>query len=111
MPPIEDAGNVMRPETAVKLSLRLPPTMDAKQALRRIKSLLESDPPYSALVELTHGEASSGWNAPPVAPWLAEALESASRAFFGKPTMYMGEGGSIPFMGMLGEKFPEAHFL
>ena len=25
--------------------------------------------------------------------------------------MYMGEGGSIPFMGMLGETFPEAQFL
>jgi len=23
----------------------------------------------------------------------------------------MGEGGTIPFMGMLGEKFPEAQFL
>jgi len=111
LPPIEDAGNVMRPETAVKLSLRLPPTMDARLALRRIKSLLESDPPYSALVELVHGEGSSGWNAPPVAPWLGAALESASRAYFGKPTVYMGEGGSIPFMGMLGEKFPEAQFL
>jgi len=111
LPRIEDAGNVMRPETALKLSLRLPPTMDAKQAMRRIKSLLESDPPYSALVELVHGDASGGWNAPPVAPWLSEALESASRAYFGKPCMYMGEGGSIPFMGMLGEKFPEAQFL
>ncbi len=111
LPSIQDAGNVMRPETAVKISLRLPPTMDAKIALRRVKSLLESDPPYSALVELIHGDASSGWNAPPVAPWLAEALEAASRAYFGKPVMYSGEGGSIPFMGMLGEKFPEAQFL
>jgi acetylornithine deacetylase/succinyl-diaminopimelate desuccinylase-like protein len=111
LPALENAGNVMRPETAIKLSLRLPPTMDAKLALRRIKSLLESDPPYSALVELVHGEANGGWNAPALAPWLAEALESASRAYFGKPAMYMGEGGSIPFMGMLGEKFPDAQFM
>jgi acetylornithine deacetylase/succinyl-diaminopimelate desuccinylase-like protein len=111
LPPIENAGNVMRPETAVKISLRLPPTMDAKQALRRIKSLIESDPPYSALVELVHGEAESGWNAPPVAPWLSESVDAASHAHFGKPAMYMGEGGSIPFMGMLGAKFPEAQFL
>ena len=111
LPRIEDAGNVMRPETAIKVSLRLPPTMDAKVAQRRLKSLLESDPPYSALVELTHVDGAGGWNAPPVAPWLAEALEAASREYFGKPAMYMGEGGSIPFMGMLGEKFPEAQFL
>jgi len=111
LPPIADAGNVMRPETAVKLSLRLPPTMDAKLALRRVKSLLESDPPYSALVELTHAEAQSGWNAPALAPWLGESLERASVRYFGKPAMYMGEGGSIPFMGMLGARFPEAQFL
>ena len=111
LPPIADAGNVMRPETAVKLSLRLPPTMDARQALRRVKSLLESDPPYSALVEFTDAEAQSGWNAPALAPWLEASLESASQRLFGKPAMYMGEGGSIPFMGMLGEKFPEAQFL
>jgi acetylornithine deacetylase/succinyl-diaminopimelate desuccinylase-like protein len=111
LPALGDAGNVMRPETAVKLSLRLPPTMDAKKAVRRVKSLLESDPPYSALVEFTHAEGSSGWNAPPVAPWLETALERASQRLFGKPAMYMGEGGSIPFMGMLGEKFPEAQFL
>jgi acetylornithine deacetylase/succinyl-diaminopimelate desuccinylase-like protein len=111
LPPIQDAGNVMRPETAVKLSLRLPPTMDAKTALRRVKSLLESDPPYSALVEFVHGEGASGWNAPPMARWLEESLENASQQLFGKPAMYMGEGGSIPFMGMLGERFPEAQFL
>jgi acetylornithine deacetylase/succinyl-diaminopimelate desuccinylase-like protein len=85
--------------------------MNAKQALRRVKSLLESDPPYSALVEFTDAEAQSGWDAPALAPWLEAALERASQAYFGKPCMYMGEGGSIPFMGMLGERFPEAQFL
>ncbi|HUS67817.1 MAG TPA: M20 family metallopeptidase [Kofleriaceae bacterium] len=111
LPPLASAGNVLRPETAVKLSLRLPPTMDAKLALRRVKSLLESDPPYSALVEFTSANGQSGWNAPALAPWLGAALEDASQAYFGKPAMFMGEGGSIPFMGMLGEKFPEAQFL
>jgi acetylornithine deacetylase/succinyl-diaminopimelate desuccinylase-like protein len=111
LPALADAGNVMRPETAVKLSLRLPPTMDAKRAVRRVKSLLESDPPYSALVEFTSAEGSSGWNAPPVASWLENSLENTSQRMFGKPAMYMGEGGSIPFMGMLGQKFPEAQFL
>jgi len=111
LPALGDAGNVMRPETAAKLSLRLPPTMDAKKAVRRVKSLLESDPPYSALVEFTQAEGQSGWNAPPVAPWLETSLENASQRLFGKPAMYMGEGGSIPFMGMLGQKFPEAQFL
>ena len=32
-------------------------------------------------------------------------------AAFGAPARAMGEGGSIPFMGMLGDRFPEAQFL
>jgi acetylornithine deacetylase/succinyl-diaminopimelate desuccinylase-like protein len=110
LPPLEDAGNVLRPETAVKLSLRLPPTLDAAAAVQTLRRLFESDPPYGARVSLTAVEGASGWNAPPLAPWLAEAADAASRAYFGKPAVYMGEGGSIPFMGMLGERFPDAQF-
>ena len=105
------AGNVLRPFTEVKLSMRLPPTVDAVAANQRLKSVLEADPPYGAQVSFTPDEPGSGWNAPATAPWLADALEYASGASFGQPVAMMGEGGSIPFMGMLGEKFPEAQFL
>lgn len=111
LPAISDAGNVMRPRTAVKLSLRLPPTLDAKQAVETLTRVLESDPPYGAKIRFAHSEGASGWNAPAVAPWLDASLNAASNEYFGKDVMYMGEGGSIPFMGMLGEKFPEAQFL
>lgn len=106
-----NAGNVLRPFTEAKLSLRLPPTVDAEKASRRVKEIVERDPPYGARVSY-HGEgAGAGWNAPQTAPWLDAALEDASNAAFGKPVAMMGEGGSIPFMGMLGEKFPEAQFV
>ncbi len=111
MPPLSSAGNVLRPHTAVKLSLRLPPTLEPKKAGEVIKRLLESDPPYGAKVEVELEKASTGWNAPALAPWLEHAIDSASREFFGAPAMYMGEGGTIPFMGMLGEKFPGAQFM
>ena len=111
MPALESAGNVLRPHTAVKLSLRLPPTLDGKRAGELLQDVLLSDPPNGAHVELELEKASSGWNAPAQSPWLTEAIESASQAAFGKPAMYMGEGGSIPFMGMLGEKFPGAQFM
>lgn len=111
MPPLASAGNVLRPHTAVKLSLRLPPTLDGKRAGEILKDVLLRDPPNGAKVELTLEKSSSGWNAPAQAPWLSEAIEAASQATFGKPAMYMGEGGSIPFMGMLGEKFPGAQFM
>lgn len=111
LPPLASAGNVLRPFTAVKLSLRLPPTLDGKQAGQLLKDVLLRDPPYGAEVTLELEKSSSGWNAPAQAPWLTQAIDDASQAAFGKPAVYIGEGGSIPFMGMLGEKFPGAQFM
>jgi acetylornithine deacetylase/succinyl-diaminopimelate desuccinylase-like protein len=111
MPPLDNAGNVLRPCTAVKLSLRVPPTLDGAAAGRFLKQLLESDPPYGAKVTFTLEKDGTGWNAPTLSPWLERTVAEASEHYFGAPAAYMGEGGSIPFMGMLGEKFPQAQFL
>ncbi len=111
LPSIANAGNVLRPNTSVKISLRLPPTCDADQALKQLKNLLESDPPYGARVSFTPDWAADGWHAPEMQDWLEMAIDQASRRYFGKRAIHMGEGGTIPFMGMLGEKFPEAQFL
>lgn len=111
LPSIENAGNVLRPATEVKLSLRLPPTCDAHIASQKLKQLLEDNPPYQAKVSFTPDWSASGWNAPPFSPWLQQSIDTASSGFFGKPAIHMGEGGSIPFMGMLGEKFPNAQFM
>jgi len=111
LPKLQDAGNVLRPKTSVKLSLRIPPTLDAGVAGAQLKALLEADPPYGAKVTFEPESAAGGWNAPALAPWLRDAAERASNAFFERSAVYMGEGGAIPFMGMLGEKFPSAQFL
>jgi len=111
LPPIESSGNVQRPFTALKLSLRLPPLVDGPQAGAELKRVLESDVPYSARSRFEADSAATGWNAPATAPWLAAALDGASQALFGKPAAYMGEGGTIPFMGMLGARFPQAQML
>lgn len=111
IPSLQSAGNVLRPHTAVKLSLRLPPTIDGKRAGELLQQALLADPPNGATVTLVLEKAATGWNAPAMSPWLTKAIDDASQAFFDKPAMYMGEGGSIPFMGMLGEKFPGAQFM
>jgi acetylornithine deacetylase/succinyl-diaminopimelate desuccinylase-like protein len=111
LPPLTDAGNVLRPMTAAKLSLRLPPTRDAVAASAKLKDILESEPPYDAKVTFEPEEGATGWNAPELAPWLSRAVDRASQTYFGRSAVYMGEGGSIPFMGMLGEQFPQAQFL
>ncbi len=108
---MESAGNVQRPFTSLKLSLRIPPVVDGMAAARALKETLEHDAPNQAEVRFDYQSAASGWNAPPAAPWLAAALDAASLSQFGKPAAYMGEGGTIPFMGMLGAKFPKSQML
>jgi acetylornithine deacetylase/succinyl-diaminopimelate desuccinylase-like protein len=111
IPALGSAGNVLRPFTSVKLSLRLPPTLDPRKATEILQRELTREPPCGAKVQFEVEKASTGWNAPALAPWLEHAIDHASQEFFGAPAMYMGEGGTIPFMGMLGEKFPGAQFM
>ncbi len=110
-PPPESAGNVLLPFTTAKLSMRTPPTCDAPAAVKALKRKLEADPPYGAEVRFEAEAGQSGWNAPSLTPWLEASLTAASTAHFGKPVAFMGEGGSIPFMAMLGEKFPKTQFV
>jgi acetylornithine deacetylase/succinyl-diaminopimelate desuccinylase-like protein len=110
-PKPRDAGNVLLPFTAAKLSLRLPPTLDAAAAGATLRRLLEKNPPYGATVEFAVDSSAAGWNAPLLSAWLEQSLARSSELAFGAPPAYMGEGGSIPFMAMLGEKFPQAQFV
>lgn len=110
-PPTNRAGNVLRPSTSLSLSMRLPPTCDPEAARSALERTLTSDPPSHAPVRFTDVHAAPGWNAPSFEPWLLEALDDASTAAFGKPARTFGEGGTIPFMGMLGAMFPNAQFV
>jgi acetylornithine deacetylase/succinyl-diaminopimelate desuccinylase-like protein len=110
MPKLADAGNVSRPLTAVRCSIRIPPTTEPKKAFEAVKRVLLAEPPYGAHVKF-EGDYAEGWNAPELAPWLEKSLDQASKDYFGAEAVHMGEGGTIPFMGMLGEKFPEAQFM
>jgi acetylornithine deacetylase/succinyl-diaminopimelate desuccinylase-like protein len=110
-PAPENGGNVLLPYSTLKLSLRLPPTCDGEKAVQAVQQALTESPPYDAEVRFDNASVDNGWNAPPTAPWLSRALDKASTAAFGKPTAFIGEGGSIPFMAMLGRKFPKTQFV
>jgi acetylornithine deacetylase/succinyl-diaminopimelate desuccinylase-like protein len=110
LPATVSAGNVLLPAITLKLSLRLPPTCDPTRAARAVKEALEHDPPYGAQVRFESGAATAGWNAPAFAPWLEESITGASRRIFGREAVHVGCGGTIPFMGMLGERFPRTQF-
>ena len=115
-PELKNAGNVLRPWTAIKLSLRLPPLVDGHEASMALKTLLEDNAPYNAKVTFhPDGRAgalgATGWNAPELAPWLEQAMNRASHAHFGAPTGYIGQGGTIPLMSMLQKSFPQAQMM
>jgi acetylornithine deacetylase/succinyl-diaminopimelate desuccinylase-like protein len=111
LPASANAGNVLLPSTTAKVSLRLPPTLDGTKARALLQSLFEANPPSGAEVRFESRDSTTGWSAPRLAPWLEKSLAAASEAAFGRPPVYMGEGGSIPFMAMLGEKFPKSQFV
>lgn len=111
LPEPTKAGNVLRPSTTLKLSLRLPPTVDATKAGSELKNILEKNPPYHAKVEFKIDDMATGWDAPSMSTQLENLIQDASMKFYKKEALALGEGGSIPFMGMLGEKFPKAQFV
>jgi acetylornithine deacetylase/succinyl-diaminopimelate desuccinylase-like protein len=116
LPPISNAGNVLRPHTAFKLSLRLPPLVDGPAAALALKQLLEDNAPYNARVTFqpdgrAGAEGATGWNAPTLAPWLDQALNAASQAQWGAPLGYIGQGGTIPLMNLLAQGFPQAQMM
>lgn len=110
LPPTGSAGNVLLPALTLKLSLRLPPTCDPVRAERSVKDVLERDPPYGAQVHFSPGTPTAGWNAPSFAPWLEKSIDAASRQVYGRAAVHIGCGGTIPFMAMLGERFPQTQF-
>jgi len=111
LPAPRNAGNVLLPHTVAQLSLRLPPALDGTKACERLKEILERDPPYGAQVTFTGKDAATGWDAPPLSQWLENSIARASREAFGPDPAHMGEGGTIPFMAMLGAKFPATQFV
>jgi acetylornithine deacetylase/succinyl-diaminopimelate desuccinylase-like protein len=115
-PELKNAGNVLRPYTAFKLSMRLPPLVEGHEAAVKLKALLEDNAPYHAKVTFVpDGRAgawgATGWNAPAIAPWLQAVLDAASQAHYGAPCGTIGQGGTIPLMSLLQKSFPAAQMM
>lgn len=110
-PPLRDAGNVLRASTSARLSLRTPPSVDAAHATTTLVRLLQADPPAGATITVEPGHPAQGWVSPTPERWLVDALDRASLAAFGTSAGSMGEGGSIPFLASLGQRFPNSQFL
>ena len=108
LPPLQNAGNVLRPQTTLRASMRLCPAFDAHEAERIITEKLTTDVPYNAKVTVHGGHAGNGWVQKQLQPWLHNALNSAGQKYFGgRDYGTFGEGGSIPFLNELEKKYPD----
>jgi acetylornithine deacetylase/succinyl-diaminopimelate desuccinylase-like protein len=110
LPPLSAAGNVLLPEISLKISLRLPPSVEPARAGRAVQEALQRNPPYGAQVSFEPESSSGGWNAPAFAPWFEASMQRASKQVFGRDAVSLGGGGTIPFLRMLGERFPQTQF-
>lgn len=111
MPSLERAGNVLRTHTSVKLSIRLPPTLEPKVMMQAVKKAVETNPPYNAQVEFVPEKGAQGWMAPKISQWVLDSCNNASHSFYNKQSCAFGEGGTIPLMGMLSRCFPGTQFI
>ena len=109
LPKPHDGGNVLRPSTTLKLSLRLPPDVDAEAATDALISAIRTD--EGAHVTIDMEAAAQGWIAPPLEPGVAATLSAVSKERFGRDYGSVGEGGSIPFLPDLQKGFPGTPFV
>ena len=109
LPKPRDGGNVLRPSTTLKFSLRLPPDVDAQAATDALVSAIRSDEGAHITIDLE--AAAQGWVAPPLGPGVAATLSAVSKERFGRPPGFVGEGGSIPFLADLQRGFPRTQFV
>lgn len=111
LPDSKIAGNVLRPFSELVISLRLPPTVDGEIAKSAVERVLLENPPSNAKVSVHFSSVANGWASPALSDWLSDAIEQASLDAFGQRPGYTGEGGSIPFLAVLGKRFPSVQFV
>jgi acetylornithine deacetylase/succinyl-diaminopimelate desuccinylase-like protein len=108
LPPIAKAGNVLRERTALRLSLRIPPTAERFECGRQLKETLETDPPYGAKVVCEILSCCPGWSTRELSNKTKETIAKATQAVFRQPPIYFGAGSSVPISGAFQEFWPDA---
>jgi acetylornithine deacetylase/succinyl-diaminopimelate desuccinylase-like protein len=104
LPAVRDGGNVLRPYTTAKFSLRLPPDVDAEVAADALIGAITTDEGAHVTIDLE--TPASGWVSPPLSDDVSATLSRVSQERFGRPHGSLGEGGTIPFLADLQRGFP-----
>jgi acetylornithine deacetylase/succinyl-diaminopimelate desuccinylase-like protein len=103
-PQVAKTSNQIVEWARAKVSIRIASGMDPERPRHRLCEFLAQHPPQGAEVKVTPGTAGSPWRVDPVGP----AYEAAARALrkgFGRDAVFIGCGGSIPFVEPLTRAF------
>lgn len=111
LPPPDKASGLVRTHTTLKLSFRIPPGVNAEQALADVKARLTTDIPYHASVTITDEHSAPGFAAPLMPDWLKASANELSQAIFGHDVGYTFTGGSIGVITDFAKAFPDAFFI
>jgi len=111
IPSIQDAGNVLRTNTDLKISIRTPPGISAEKVAVKVQELLEKDPPNGAHVSAKMTEVADGFLSPELPEKLSDMLKKSGKKFYGNEPMSLFIGGTIPVMAMLQSRYPDSKFI
>eukprot|EP01083_Nonionella_stella_P046907 125601_1 len=112
LPPLP-GSNIIRTETNMRLSFRLPPCVVPEKALEAVKATLLKEPlPYGAKVTFENTMMGSGWASNSAAGgWLETSITDSSTTFFGKAAAFKGMGGSIPIINDFQGRYTDAEII
>ncbi|HEX9122735.1 MAG TPA: dipeptidase [Actinomycetota bacterium] len=104
-PRVREASNQLVPVARAKVSLRLAPTDDPAKALDALAAHLEANAPWGVEVHIERGGEGQGFAVDAEGPAYRAAREALAEAW-GRETVDMGSGGSIPLVPLLARTFP-----
>ena len=96
-------GNVVMDSAWARIGLRIVPDMDAQGCAAALEAHLRAQVPAGMDLAIRRQSASSAWGSPTDHPLFATALAALEHGYGAKP-VFIGCGGSIPFVGEMTAK-------
>jgi cysteinylglycine-S-conjugate dipeptidase len=109
-PPVETAPMTLTPSARAKLTVRIPPGEDADAARHAVVAHLHSHAPWGASVTVSAGNPVRPFAVRTGGPAYAAARAALAEAWGALP-VDAGVGGSINFVRVIAERFPDAEIL
>jgi cysteinylglycine-S-conjugate dipeptidase len=109
-PSVATSSNTLIAQSAAKISMRIAPDEDPKEAYRLLSEHLRANVPWGVKVEIHLDDEGTGFSADANGPVYDQARAAFTDAW-GVAPVDIGVGGSIPFVAAFAEKFPDAGIL